>query len=249
MPLDVVWSDLDYMQDRQIFSVDGERFTAKHYDAIQNRYGVHYVPLLDVGVGVKYGKKDKAYREGINMDVFLRSPTTGQRLRGAVWPGPSYYPDFFHPNISLYWSAMLAHLHRHSNFSGIWADMNDPTNFCHGECDWPILNDTDANTTYLHDPIHFPYLPGSQSLELMTLSMNAKHYHGHLHKDVHNLYGFQHCYHTHQAIHKLGKALPFVLTRSTFPGSGKYCAHWTGDNAAKWDFLYLSIGQILLFNV
>lgn len=86
------------------------------------------------------------------MDIFLRSPAKGTRLRGRVWPGPSYYPDFFHPNCSIYWKSMIEHLYNQTTFSGLWIDMNEPTNFCDGECTRSGWNHTydyeDENITY-----------------------------------------------------------------------------------------------------
>lgn len=34
---------------------------------------------------------------------------------------------------------------------------------------------------------------------------------------------------------------PFVISRSTFPGSGRYAGHWSGDVVAAWKDMALTI--------
>ncbi len=65
------------------------------------------------------------------------------------------------------------------------------------------------------------------------------------HWDFHNLLGFTEGIATHEALDKMGFKLKFILTRSQMFGSGKYVQEWTGDNVATWEFLALSIPQIL----
>jgi alpha-glucosidase (family GH31 glycosyl hydrolase) len=40
---------------------------------------------------------------------------------------------------------------------------------------------------------------------------------------------------------------PFIISRSTVPGAGKYGFHWTGDNKAGFDFLRNSIAENFMF--
>lgn len=39
------------------------------------------------------------------------------------------------------------------------------------------------------------------------------------------------------------------MSRSTFAGSGQFTAHWTGDNHAAFDELYLSIPSMFSFQI
>ena len=54
---------------------------------------------------------------------------------GSVWPGKVNFPDFFNPNTSKWWGDQLDSLQKKLNFSGIWLDMNEPSNFIHGQVD------------------------------------------------------------------------------------------------------------------
>jgi alpha-glucosidase (family GH31 glycosyl hydrolase) len=42
---------------------------------------------------------------------------------------------------------------------------------------------------------------------------------------------------------------PFILSRSTFSGSGKYASHWLGDNWSDWKYLRYSIAGIMNMNM
>lgn len=121
--------------------------------------------------------------------------------------------------------------------------MNEPTNFCDGECNWnKAVEDDDQQEWAIQQRIEFPYLPGGVKLQSMTLTPYLKHYNRALHKDVHNLYGYMDTWVTTEGLKKLGFKQPFQLSRSTYPGSGRWTQHWFGDNAATWDFLYMTIG-------
>lgn len=70
------------------------------------------------------------------------------------------------------------------------------------------------------------------------------------HFDVHNLYGLTESVPTFEAAKKITGTRGFVITRSTFLGSGRYGGHWTGVNLfskAKFIFLILNSYKFNIF--
>jgi len=41
----------------------------------------------------------------------------------------------------------------------------------------------------------------------------------------------------------------YVISRSTYPGAGKFTGHWLGDNTSKWPHLKASIIGVMEFNL
>ena len=70
------------------------------------------------------------------------------------------------------------------------------------------------------------------------------------HYNLHNMYGHFEAIATNRALKSVFPTKrPFVITRSSFGGTGHYSAHWDGDNLASWDDLYYSIPSMLNFNM
>jgi lysosomal alpha-glucosidase len=112
------------------------------------------------------------------MDVFVKN-ATNHTLIGKVFnkSGKTVWPDFSHPNATVYWTEQFKRFHQMVPIDGAWNDMNEISNFVPGS-----LNGCPNNS--LENP---PYLPGDRKLQDMTLCMSAKHHAGE-HYNVHNLY-------------------------------------------------------------
>jgi alpha-glucosidase len=63
-----------------------------------------------------------------------------------------------------------------------------------------------------------------------------------------NSYGEQ--YITYKSLQDSTKSpLVFMLTRGSLYGSGRFTAHWSGDNLATWDFFQYSVSELLPFQL
>jgi alpha-glucosidase (family GH31 glycosyl hydrolase) len=81
-----------------------------------------------------------------------------------------------------------------------------------------------------------PYLINNagtfEPLHTRTSPPDAFHYDGHMEYNAHNLYGHMECQATYQSLKEIygDRTKPFILTRSSFVGTGRYAAKWLGDN-------------------
>jgi len=81
-----------------------------------------------------------------------------------------------------------------------------------------------------------------------TISPDALHYGNVIEYDVHNLYGHMEAIATYNALRELQpNKKPFVLSRSTFPGSGRFVCKWNGDNWSTVADMKASIPGLLNF--
>lgn len=237
MPIDAIWSDLDYMIEKEDFTINSMAFPPTKLTEFMKTKKIHWVPIIDAGIA-RDRRKGPGYREGLKRDVFIKN-IDDEPLTGTVWPGASHYVDFFHPNAADYWHEMLEYLYKKVPFSGIWLDMNEPTNFVAGE-----LGKESKISRY--DLL--PYTPGGNPLKTMTISMDAMHHNGAELFNTHDLYGMMQSHVTYEYLKKKSP-LPFVLTRSTAFGTGQFAAHWTGDNAATWEFLKFGTTGVFNFGI
>lgn len=185
--------------------------------------------------------------------MFIKDLFGTENFLGQVWPGPTVFPDWFSINATTYWTTQLKQFHEMVPYDGIWIDMNEVSNFCNdnGHNQVCVLNVSCPNgccvsctTPDSSNKYDFPpWVPHVYhgSLGGKTLPMSALHAGGVLEYNAHNMYGFMESIATNIALTAITGERPFLLSRSTFPGSGSYTAHWTGDNAATWADLAVSI--------
>lgn len=260
----MIWNDDDHMDFHKDFTLNPISYPREKLLAFLDKIhsqGMKYIVLIDPGIGVNstYG----VYQRGIANDVFLKYE--GKPYLAQVWPGAVNFPDFLNPKTVDWWVNEIKRFHELVPVNGLWIDMNEASNFCSGLCTIPkgkqcptgtgpgwvcCLDCKNITTSRWDDPPYKINASGSQSpIGFKTIATSVVHYNGVLEYDAHSLYGFSETIATHIALQGLEGKRPFILTRSTFVGSGHYAAHWTGDNKGTWDDLKYSISTMLNFGI
>nr|XP_004558392.2 lysosomal alpha-glucosidase [Maylandia zebra] len=240
-PMDVQWNDLDYANKRRVFTFDPWRFgdLPEMVEEFHKR-GMKYILILDPGISSSSTPgMYPPFDDGLKRDVFIKN-ATGQILIGKVWPGPTAFPDFTNPDTRQWWEDCIRDFHSKVPVDGLWIDMNEPASFVQGSVEG--CPDSD-----LENPPYTPSVVGGR-LNSGTLCMSARQKMS-FHYNLHNLYGLTEAYATHSALLKIRRKRPFVLSRSSFPGIGRFSGVWTGDVRSDWEQLRFSIPAVLQFSL
>ncbi|EHB16913.1 Maltase-glucoamylase, intestinal [Heterocephalus glaber] len=238
IPYDVQYSDIDYMDGKKVFTIDEQAYynLSGFAEELHNN-GQKYIIIMNPGIF-----KDPnymTYNNGSIKRVWILE-SKGFAV-GQGYPGKVVFPDFSNPVCTQWWTEQFTDFHNHLKFDGVWIEMDEVSSF---------LQDSDqqCESNILNFP---PFTPNILDglLSARTLCMDTEFHRG-FHYDVHSLYGYSMARATDVAMDTIFPSTRnFILSRSTFAGSGKFAAHWLGDNAATWDDLRWSIPSILEFNL
>lgn len=173
IPLETIWTDIDYMNQYRDFDNDAIRFgyaEGAEFLSKLHANGQHYVPIVDSAI--YHPNPENAsdaypiYDRGVEAGAFMLNPD-GSLYIGSVWPGYTVFPDWVAASLGTtngssgafsWWTDEMSRWHSNVSWDGIWIDMSEVSSFCVGSCG-------SGNVTL--NPVHPPFLlPGEPGDEV-----------------------------------------------------------------------------------
>ena len=209
IPCDAIYLDIDYMEGFRCFTWSDEYFPDPKR-MVKELADDGFKTIVIIDPGIKIDMDYPVFKEGLDKDYFCKR-ADGPYMKGKVWPGECYFPDFTNPEVREWWSNLFQELVEEIGVKGVWNDMNEPA-----VMDVP-------GKTFPNDVRH------NYDGNLCS------------HRKAHNVYGMQMARATYQGLKKFSyPKRPFVITRAAYSGTQRYTSSWTGDNLATWDHLTIA---------
>ena len=215
LPYDVIWLDIEHTDGKRYMTWDSRHFPQPA--ALQEKVYAHG-ERRTVTIIDPHVKRDDGFHmhaEATRLGLYVKTADGSKDFEGWCWPGSSSYLDVTSPAIREWWADQFS-FDRYAGSTEHLAVWND-----------------------MNEPSVFN---GPE----VTMQKDLTHFGGWEHRDVHNLYGLHYHAATQAGLQRRSPhARPFVLSRAFFAGSQRYGAIWTGDNAAQWSHLAVSIPMVL----
>lgn len=252
LPLDMIYMDIDYMQDYKDFTFNEEHFSDfPEFVAKMKERHIRVIPIIDGGVKIEEGYS--IYEEGVKNNYFCKRGD-GSDFVAAVWPGYTHFPDFLNPEARRWFGHHYKTL-TDAGVEGFWNDMNEPSIFYSRE---GADHCREVMEKYLSTSEEEYSIMDVQK-ELFALANNPADYanffhnvNGEMvcHEKVHNLFGY---YMTRAAGEAMEELEPdrriLFFSRSSYIGMHRYGGVWTGDNASWWSHLLLNLKMLPSLNM
>lgn len=252
IPLDMIYMDIDYMQDYKDFTLNEEQFSdfPEFVQEMKDR-NLRLIPIIDAGVKVEKGYE--VYEEGVKKGYFCKRED-GSDFVAAVWPGDTHFPDVLNPEARAWFGDKYQFL-TEQGIEGFWNDMNEPAIFYTPE---GIKKAQEVVQRFLEDT------QGETSIfevrdAVMALANNKEDYQAfyHMvngkrvrHDKVHNLFGFNMTRAAGEAFERIDPKKRFLMfSRSSYIGMHRYGGIWTGDNKSWWSHLLLNLKMMPSLNM
>ena len=252
IPLDMIYMDIDYMQDFKDFTLNEENF--KDFPGFVQEMkdkNIRMIPIIDAGVKVEDGYS--VYEEGVEKQYFCKRED-GSDFVAAVWPGDTHFPDVLNPDARKWFGDQYRFL-TEQGIEGFWNDMNEPAIFYSKE---GLAEAKEVARRFADDE------EGKVNLwevgeKIFGLANNHEDYRRfyHLvngkkvrHDKVHNLFGYNMTRAAGEAFERIDPEKRFLMfSRSSYVGMHRYGGIWTGDNKSWWSHILLNLKMMPSLNM
>ncbi|MCI7739853.1 MAG: glycoside hydrolase family 31 protein [Lachnospiraceae bacterium] len=252
IPLDMIYMDIDYMQDYKDFTLNEKEFS-DFPDFVQGmkEQGIRLVPIIDAGVKMEEGYS--VYEEGVKNNYFCKRED-GSDFAAAVWPGYTHFPDVLNPEARKWFGDHYRDL-IDQGIEGFWNDMNEPAIFYSKE-GMEELKQT-LRKCIEDDVEEIPvWLLGDKVAAMANNKEDYKRFYHNIngkkirHDKVHNLFGYNMTRAAGEAFERIYPDRRFLMfSRSSYVGMHRYGGIWTGDNKSWWSHLLLNLKMMPSLNM
>ena len=251
IPLDMVYMDIDYMEDFKDFTLNPDEF-ADFPDFVEEmrKQNIHLVPIIDAGVKIENGYD--VYEEGIEKGYFCKR-ADGSEFVAAVWPGETHFPDFLNPDARR-WFGDKYKILLDMGIDGFWNDMNEPAIFYTPE---GLERAKKLMEEFINNPEETSAFDVQWKLgELANNPEDYKSFYHNVngkkicHADIHNLFGYNMTRAAGEAFERIKPdERVLMFSRSSYVGMHRYGGIWMGDNLSWWSHLLMNLKMLPSLNM